>query len=108
MNDLPGLSIGQRRRGTQNLVTDGAVVERSLQRWSIQATANAKANCDVPSRIAAFELIQEPKGLLRNGRGEPILVFAETSDGCKGWGVNLRWVVFCFHGYIERVVAGCM
>src|ERR1700685_3822553 len=108
MNDLAGLSVDQRKCGAKNCVAANDFVEAPLQRWNIKAAANTKANRNVPSRIAAFELIQKPERLLGNGRRETVLVFAESTNGFKQWCGNPRWIVFCFHSYIERVVAGCM
>src|SRR5208283_3947694 len=71
-------------------------------------TAKTKANRNVPSRVAALELIQEPEGLLRNRGGKTILLFAESAQAFEDRCRNRRRVVSCFHGYIERVVAGCM
>src|ERR1700678_1117396 len=108
MNDLAGLSVDQRKCGAKNFVAANDFVEGPLQRRNIKTAANTKANRNVPSRIAAFELIQKPERLLGNGRWEPVLLFAESANGFKPGYSNLRWIVFCFHSYIERVVAGCM
>jgi hypothetical protein len=55
-------------------------VEGSFQHWNIKTATNTKTNRNVPSRIAAFELIQEPKRLLRNGCRETAMLFAQGPD----------------------------
>jgi len=108
MNDLPGLSVDQRKCGTKNFVAANDFVKGPSQRRNIQAPMDTKTNRNIPSRVAAFELIQKPERLLCNGRRETVLLFAESTNGFKHWYGNPRRIVFCFHSYIERVVAGCM
>ena len=65
LDNLERSPVCQLDRGTQDLVPPQDLIEAPLQRGDIEASSEAPSTAQVVNRAARFQLLHEPKPLLR-------------------------------------------
>ena len=74
-DDLRGRALSTHEVRAERLVAPNDLSEAPLQRRDVEVSGEARRRTDVVGGPGAFELVEEPQSLLREGQRQPVGAF---------------------------------